>query len=137
MAKEVVSPWQTMIHSVDSFVFWLTLAGVFVAWLSYIAIPSIPGKLANAFAFIYRLFLNKYGFDWFNDHVLVRGTKALGQFFYRTSDQKLIDGFFVNGTGRTVRWFAVKGQAFQNGYLYHYITVMVLGVLGFLCWLLL
>ena len=63
--------------------------------------------------------------------------KALGEGFYRVGDQRLIDGLIVNGTGRTVKWFALKGQGFQNGYLYHYITVMVFGVLGFLCWLLL
>ena len=137
MAKEVISPWNSMLGAVDSFVFWLTLTGVLIAWICYIAIPSIPAVLATKFRWIYCILLNKYGFDSFNDHVLVRGSKALGRFFYRVGDQKLIDGFFVNGTGRTVRWFAIKGRSIQSGYLYHYIAVMVFGVLGFLCWLLL
>jgi NADH-quinone oxidoreductase subunit L len=137
MAKEVVSPWHSMLHAVDSFVFWLTLGGVLIAWVCYIAIPSIPAFLSKAFSWIYRLLLNKYGFDSFNDHVLVRGSKALGRFFYRVGDQKLIDGLLVNGTGRAVRWFSIKGRALQSGYLYHYIAVMVFGVLAFLCWLLL
>ena len=137
MATEVVSPWHTMLHAVNSPVFWLTLAGVFIAWIAYIAIPSIPTFLATTFSRSYRLLLNKYGFDTFNDFVIVRGTKALGRFFYRVGDQKLIDGLLVNGTGRTVRWFAIKGKGIQSGYLYHYIAVMVFGVLGFLSWLLL
>ena len=137
MAREVVSPWQSMLHAVNSFLFWLTLAAVFVTWICYIAIPSIPGTLANSLSWVYRLLLNKYGFDSFNDLVFVRGFKDLGRLFYHFGDQKLIDGFFVNGTGRTVRWLASKGRLMQSGYLYHYITVMVFGVLGFLCWLLL
>ena len=137
LAKEVVSPWNSMLHAVDSFIFWLTLAGILITWICYIAVPTIPAALAKRFSWVYQILLDKYGFDSFNDHVLVRGVKALGEGFYRVGDQRLIDGLIVNGTGRTVKWFALKGQGFQNGYLYHYITVMVFGVLGFLCWLLL
>ena len=108
-----------------------------LTWICYIAIPSIPGKLANIFSWVYRLLVNKYGFDSFNNLVFIRGSKGLGQLFYNVGDKKIIDGFFVDGTGRTVRWFASKGRLMQSGYLYHYITVMVFGVLGFLCWLLL
>ena len=137
MAKEVVSPWHSLLHAVDSLVFWLTLAGILMAWICYIALPSIPSFMAKTFSSIYRILLNKYGFDSFNDHVLVRGSKALGRFFYRSGDQKLIDGMFVNGTGHAVKWLASKGRVIQSGYLYHYIAVMVFGILGFLCWLLL
>lgn len=137
MAKEVSSPLNSMVHAIHSLVFWLTLGGVLVAWLSYIAIPSIPSFFANKLNWIYRLFLNKYGFDSFNDIVFVRGAKALGQCFYKIGDRLIIDGFFVNGTAHTVRWFAKEGRGIQSGYLYHYVTVMVFGVLVFLCWLLL
>ena len=137
LAKEVVSPWQSMLHAAHSLIFWLTLAGIIITWVCYIAIPTIPTVLANRFRIIYQILLDKYGFDAFNDFVLVRGIKALGEAFYRIGDQRLIDGLIVNGTGRTIKWFALKGQGFQNGYLYHYIAVMVFGVLGFLCWLLL
>ncbi|MCX7117815.1 MAG: NADH-quinone oxidoreductase subunit L [Legionellales bacterium] len=137
LGKEIVSPWVSMLHAPASWVFWLTWVGIALAWVSYLAMPSIPEVLAKRFSLCYRLLVNKYGFDAFNDHVLVRGTKALGRFFYTVADQRIIDGLFVNGTGRVVRWCAVHGKAFQNGYLYHYITVMVFGILGFLCWLLL
>jgi NADH-quinone oxidoreductase subunit L len=137
IAKEVVSPFHAMLHSVTSVVFWLTLFGIFMAWVSYIAIPTIPTMLAHRFSLIYRMLMDKYGFDAFNDFVFVRGAKMLGRVFYRVGDQKLIDGFFVNGTAHTVRWFADKGKLLQSGYLYHYIAVMVFGVLAFLCWLLL
>ena len=33
--------------------------------------------------------------------------------------------------GRLVQWFSAKGRAIQSGYLYHYATVMVFGLLGF------
>ncbi len=137
IAKEVSSPWMSMLEAPHSLVFWLTLLGIFIAYLCYVLIPSIPNFIVKHFNIIYRILMDKYGFDAFNDFVFVRGTKALGRMFYNVSDKKLIDGFFVNGTGRTVSWFATKGRLIQDGYLNHYIAVMVLGVFGFLCWLIL
>ena len=137
LAKEVISPWSSMIDAIHSPVFWLTLTGSAIAWVCYSLIPSLPGRVAKSFTWIYNLLLNKYGIDAFNDLVFVKGLKDLGQIFYSVGDQKIIDGFFVNGTASTVEWFADKGRWFQNGYLYHYISVMVFGVLAFLCWLLL
>jgi len=137
MAKEVVSPLHSMLHAFISPLFWLTVAGIFVAWVCYIALPIIPLKLAAWFSWIYRTLVNKYGFDIFYDRVFVAGSKGLGQFFYRLGDQKIIDGLLVNGSASTIKWFALKTRVIQSGYLYHYITVMMIGLFGFLCWLLL
>lgn len=137
LAKEASSPAEAALHAFSTPVFWLVILGIFIAWVCYIAIPSLPQKITRRFSIIYRILVDKYGFDAFNDHVIVRGTKALGRLFYNTGDQRIIDGLVVNGTGRTIRWFAQKGRAIQSGYLYHYATFMVLGLFVFLCWLLL
>ena len=137
LAHEAVSPWYAGLHSVDSPIFWLTLIGIGLSVVCYLWVTTLPGFFVKKFSWVYRLLVDKYGFDTFNDYVFVRGVKALGRFFYGFGDSMVIDGFFVNGTGRTVKWFAVRGRAFQNGYLYHYVAVMVFGILGFLCWLLL
>lgn len=137
IAKEAGSPLQAALHSVLTPVFWLVVAGAVLAWICYIAIPTIPAKISKKFSWIYSALVNKYWFDAFNDHVIVRGAKSLGGFFYQIGDQKLIDGMVVNGAGRTIRWFAQKGRNIQSGYLYHYATFMVLGLFVFLCWLLL
>ncbi len=137
LSQEVTSSFHSILLSPESKNFWFAWIGVLLAWLAYIAYPQVPGFFASRFTWIYHLLLNKYGFDAFNDKVIVRGTKALGRIFYKVGDKALIDGFFVNGTGRTVRWFAEKGRALQSGYLYYYATFMVLSLLVFLCWLLL
>ncbi|MCW8398897.1 NADH-quinone oxidoreductase subunit L [Legionella sp. PATHC038] len=137
LAHEVTSPFESMLHSVYSLTLWITLAGIAVAWICYIAVPSIPGYLARKFSLIYKILVNKYGFDAFNNLFFVKGSKGIGTVFYSLGDQKLIDGMFVNGSSRLVRWFSAKGRAIQSGYLYHYAAVMVFGLLGFLCWLIL
>ncbi|MDR3442206.1 MAG: NADH-quinone oxidoreductase subunit L [Legionella sp.] len=137
LAHEVTSPFASMMHSVFSLTFWITIAGVVIAWICYIAAPSIPSYLTRHFSLIYKLLMNKYGFDAFNNLVIVKGAKGLGRAFYNIGDQRLIDGLVVNGSSRLVRWFSSKGRAVQSGYLYHYAAVMVFGLLGFLCWLIL
>lgn len=137
LAHEVKSPFESMLHSVYSLTLWITVAGAVIAWICYIALPNIPAYLERRFSLIYTILINKYGFDRFNDFVFVKGLKGLGRIFYGIGDQKLIDGFVVNGSGRLVRWFSTKGRIIQSGYLYHYATIMVFGLLVFLCWLIL
>lgn len=137
MAHEITSPFESMLHSVSSLALWITLIGAAIAWVCYIAVPSIPGQLARRFSLIYKILVNKYGFDAFNNLFIVKGSKGIGRIFYNVGDQKLIDGMVVNGSSRLIRWFSAKGRAIQSGYLYHYAAVMVLGLFGFLCWLIL
>ena len=137
LAREVSSPLETAFHALNSLTFLLTALGAIIAWVCYIAIPSIPSHLASTFSVIYNILINKYGFDRFNDFFFVNGSKLLGCGFYKIGDQRLIDGFFVNGSGRLIRWFSSKGREIQSGYLYHYATIMVFGLFGFLCWLIL
>lgn len=137
LASEVISPMHAMIEAPFSLAFWITLLGAGLAWVCYIARPALPQRLATTFRPIYQILVNKYGFDALNQLVFVQGIKGVGKGFYRLGDQRMIDGFFVNGTGYAVRWFAAKGREMQSGYLYSYIAVMVFGLLGFLCWLIL
>ena len=137
LSSEVHSPWEMALGAPQGLAFWLTLAGIALAWVCYSLCPKVPTLLATKFSWIYRLLVNKYGFDTFNDYVFVAGSKFIGRLFYSIGDQKLIDGFFVNGSGRAVRWFSQVGRSLQSGYLYHYVTMMVLGLFAFLCWFLL
>lgn len=137
LAEEVGSPWLMAIHAPEHPTFWLTLLGIGIAWLFYIAMPQIPNILAKRLSFIYKLLVNKYGFDAINSVVFVRGARLLGNIFYRVGDKKLIDGFFVNGSASLVVWLSRMGRGIQSGYLYHYVTWMIIGLFGFLCWLLL
>jgi len=125
---------------IDSFfgaTFWLVFAGGFVAWFAYIYRPEIPTMLANRFALVYRILMNKYGFDAFNEWAFVKGGRAVGQFFYGVGDQKVIDGFMVNGSASTVYWVSLRARLMQTGYLFHYAQVMIIGLLLFLTWLML
>lgn len=113
--------------------FWLSMAGILVAWL-FTTYTQWADALKTHFSWIYQILVRKYGFDDFNQIVLVHGTQDTGNLFYTVSDVKLIDGVCVNGSGRFIRWFAQTARRLQTGYIYHYALAMVLGILAFLAW---
>jgi len=114
--------------------FWAMLVGFALAWLFYIRNPRIPAALANQFAPLYRLLLNKYYFDEIYDFVFVRGAKALARFLWKKGDGAVIDGT-INGVAmglvpRVTRFV----QRIQSGYVYHYALATVIGLVALVTW---
>ena len=125
--------WQFFVHAISHpTVILLAFSGVFTAWLLYIKFPTVPEKIANNLSMIYRLLVNKYGFDDFNQKVFAGGARGIGRLFWQMGDVKLIDGLMVNGSALSVRWFSGKIRIIQSGYLYHYAFAMIAGLLLFL-----
>jgi NADH-quinone oxidoreductase subunit L len=128
--------WQAALAAIHTATFWLVIVGVVLSWLITLRLPRSGEFFKTRFRFIAWIIDNKYGFDAFNQHVLARGTRALGRFFYLISDLVLIDGVFVNGSGRGIRWLARVSRRLQTGHLYHYAFAMVAGLAILLLWLL-
>jgi NADH-quinone oxidoreductase subunit L len=137
LAKEYHGVWSMMLHGFLGLTFWFTMAGLATAWYCYIMNPQLPKVLAERFATVRYVLLKRYGFDAFNDLVLVRGTRKLSHFFYYFADAKVIDSWLVNGSGRGVQRVAALVRRVQSGYLYHYAFAMILGIVALLLWLLL
>jgi NADH-quinone oxidoreductase subunit L len=114
--------------------FWLAMSGIVTAWLFTAKYPQWSEDFKKRFKLLYTILVNKYGFDAFNQKVLVDGTLDAGHVCYDVSDVKVIDGVFVNGSGHFIRWFAQTARLLQTGYLYHYAFVMVLGMAAMLVW---
>lgn len=117
-----------------TFSFWLAIAGIITAWLFVAVFPQWSLAFKKRFSWLYAILVRKYGFDDFNQIVVVQGTQDAGHVFYDVGDVKMIDGVFVNGSGRFIRWFAQAARLLQTGYIYHYALAMVLGVVVFLAW---
>jgi len=111
---------------------WLALAGIATAWLFTAYRPALATWFTQRFSWLYTILIDKFGFDRFNQVVLVEGTQDAGHLFYDVVDVKMIDGVGVNGTARLVTWFARTVRKVQTGYLYHYALSVVLGLVFFL-----
>jgi NADH-quinone oxidoreductase subunit L len=121
-------------HGVTALPFWLALGGVVLAWVMYIAVPSLPGRIAPLFRPVTLVLENKYFFDRFNEIVFAGGARMLGKSLWAAGDRTIIDGVLVNGTASAVGAFARLARGIQTGYIYRYAFAMVIGVCLLLLW---
>jgi NADH-quinone oxidoreductase subunit L len=136
VAHELLSPKNMLLTAYKHSIFWITVAGIVVAWIGYILIPRLPEVASRLGAPFYKILVWKYGFDEFNRIVFVNGTRRLSDKLYEIVDMKLIDGLMINGSGRMIAWFSTIARRFQTGYVYHYIFVMFIGLVALVWWLL-
>ncbi len=122
------------LHSVQTMPFWLALSGVVLAFVLYIVVPSVPGRIRSAFSVLHRILDQKYYLDRLNEWFFAGGARAVGRGLWQRGDQTLIDGFFVNGSARAVAGVASLLRLGQTGFLYHYAVAMILGVALLLWW---
>ena len=124
-------PVEFAMHGFVAPAFWLVVAGFALATVMYWWKPGLPAKAARIFALPKRILENKYGFDdlWIGG--FAGGGLALGK-LSRKNDEKVIDGFFVNGSARLVDLASGMLRKTQSGFLYHYAFAMILGLIGLL-----
>ncbi len=125
------------LHSVQTIPFWLMLGGFALATWIYMFKPSIADSMVKRFSGIYKLLMNKYYFDDFNNKVFARGFVRIGQSLWKRGDAGLIDGVAINGTAALIGKLGERVRLLQSGYLYQYAFAMIIGLIGLLgAWLL-
>jgi NADH-quinone oxidoreductase subunit L len=125
-------PFGMALHSIISLPFLFALSGVALAYYCYEVNLNLPKTIFNRTQTIYRVLENKYGFDSFNEKFFAFGSRFLGNKFWQIGDVKIIDGWLVNGTAKSISKLAEKIRVIQSGYIYHYAFAMVIGVFLFL-----
>lgn len=129
LVEEFKGAMAMVTHSLSTLPVYLALAGVLLAWVLYIQLPSLPAKLQAVFKPIHTLLDNKYYLDEIYYAVFAKGSRALGQFFWKIGDVFLIDNCLVNGIAKLVGWIASVVRRLQTGFMNTYATAMIIGVL--------
>jgi NADH-quinone oxidoreductase subunit L len=136
LSEAFEGPLKMALHSFSSTPFLLALLGVGLSYYMYMINPALPTAIKKFAEPIYLVLENKYFMDWFNEHVIARGTRALGQGLWVRGDQGVIDGFFVNGAWKLVGRGAAVIRKFQSGFLFHYALSMIFGLFLLMSWFL-
>jgi NADH-quinone oxidoreductase subunit L len=123
-----------IMHGIAAAPFWLALAGIAAAFYCYIVNPAFPARVQKLAGPIYTLLDQKYYADRFNDWFFAGGMRWVGGVASEVGDRRIIDGFFVNGSARAVRWISGVLRKMQSGYVYHYAFTMIIGVFALLTW---
>lgn len=77
---------------------------------------------------LYRFLLNKWYIDELYDATIVRGARALGDFFWKVIDVGIIDRFGPNGVATFTAGVSRRLSRIQSGKVFHYAFVMLIGV---------
>jgi NADH-quinone oxidoreductase subunit L len=134
LAQAFHGPLAMASHALGTAPFWLALAGVATAYVLYMVKTAWPAAIQKVLQPLHTLLDHKYYLDAFNEQVLARGARWMGQGFWRWGDQALIDGAVVNGSWRWVNRVSVWVRKGQTGYLYHYALAMIMGVFLLMTW---
>jgi NADH-quinone oxidoreductase subunit L len=110
------------------------LIGLWIAWHNYIRKPGAADRFVAEFPVIYRFVANKWYFDELYDYIFIRPALWLGRLFWKGGDVGVIDRFGPHGAAYAVGIGNRITFRFQNGYLYSYALVMLLGLIGAASW---
>ena len=111
-----------------------SIAGILLAYLFYILSPELPKIFAHAFSGFYLVLQNKYYIDEIYEFIFVRPFKWLADKLWQIGDVIIIDGFGPNGFANISQRMSGVIARVQSGLLYHYILVMVIGLVGLITW---
>jgi NADH-quinone oxidoreductase subunit L len=90
--------------------------------------PERPRALQQRFAFLHRVFVNKWYFDEAIDLVVVRPMTWVGRFASTTFERLVVQGALVGGTSGLVRLASAGVRRVQTGYLRYYAALLLMGV---------
>jgi NADH-quinone oxidoreductase subunit L len=139
----------------------VAVAGIGLGWLFYLKRPELPGQMADRFARIYRLLVNKYYVDELYQAIFLRPVLKLvswsGRFDLQTidgavnlssritakfsfligwEDLAIVDGA-VNGLADLFKRWGAWLRHLQTGRVQHYLYSVVLGLFGLCVFMLL
>ncbi|MFL6757137.1 MAG: NADH-quinone oxidoreductase subunit L [Sphingomicrobium sp.] len=125
-------------HEVPALVKWspfiVMLIGLGLAYRNYIARPAAPAAFVAMFPGVHKFLMHKWYFDELYDLIFVRPAMVLGRFFWKRGDEQVIDRFGPHGAAYAVSVGNKITARLQNGYVYSYALVMLLGLIGAATW---
>ncbi|WP_196139483.1 NADH-quinone oxidoreductase subunit L [Aliikangiella sp. G2MR2-5] len=134
MVEGYQNVWGLGLHAVQTLPFWLAASGVFVAYWFTVVKPGWRSVVDKKLSLVNGVLRNNYYFDKMYIDYFSAGSVGLGKKLWQWIDAGLIDSWIVNGSAKTVAAISGQVRKIQSGYLYHYVLVMVVGLLAFLGW---
>tara|TARA_B000000557_G_scaffold128019_1_gene103843 strand:+ start:36 stop:926 length:891 start_codon:yes stop_codon:yes gene_type:complete len=112
------------------------IIGALIAFIFYVQKPNLPKVFSENQNILYKFLINKWYFDEIYNVVFVKSSKWLGNFFWKTGDEKIIDGIinyisltFIPNLTRFV-------GRLQTGLIYHYAFAIFIGLVSILTYFL-
>ena len=113
----------------------LVTSSIPIAYYLFIKNKNITNDIVNGNLPLYNFLKNKWYFDELYDYLFVNPSKKLGLYFWKKVDLRFIDRFGPDGISNLIKSISVLAVKFQNGFIYRYAFVMLLGFSALLTFL--
>ena len=115
----------------------LVILSIPIAYYIFIKNIKISNNIVNGNLPLYNFLKNKWYFDELYDYLFVNPSKKTGLYFWKKIDVRFIDRFGPDAISALIKNISLLAVKFQNGFIYHYAFVMLLGFSALLTFLIL
>ena len=105
----------------------LVILSIPAAYYIFVKNIKITREIVNGNLPLYNFLKNKWYFDELYDYLFVNPSKKIGLYFWKKIDLRFIDRFGPDGISNLIKNISLFTVKFQNGFIYHYAFIMLLG----------
>ncbi len=128
----IINSHSFIINSFMSLNFLILVLGLLISYLIFLKYPTIVDRTKENFHGFYKILTSEYGFTYLANIYFPQQFKKISNILWKSSDEKIIDGYFVNGVANLINNLSLKIRNIQSGYLYHYAFTMIISLVLFL-----
>ena len=107
----------------------LVISAIPLSFILFLKRKDIVEGFVNNNRPFYNFLVKKWYFDELYDLVFVKSFRGIGTFLWQRGDVKTIDAYGPDGIAKVVKNLSERASSIQSGYLYHYATVILIGVI--------
>ena len=106
----------------------LVISSIPLSFILFLKRKEIVESFVSTNKPIHTFLVKKWYFDELYDLIFVRTFRNIGTFLWQKGDVNTIDGYGPDGIARVVKKISERTSKVQSGYLYHYATVILVGL---------
>lgn len=107
----------------------LVISAIPLSFILFLKRKDIVEGFINNNKPFYNFLVKKWYFDELYDLIFVKSFRSVGTFLWQRGDVKTIDAYGPDGVAKVVKNLSDRASSIQSGYLYHYATVILIGVI--------
>ena len=107
----------------------LVISAIPLSFILFLKRKDIVEGFINNHKPFYNFLVKKWYFDELYNLIFVKSFKGIGTFLWQRGDVKTIDAYGPDGVAKVIKNLSDRASSVQSGYLYHYATVILIGVI--------
>ena len=107
----------------------LVISAIPLSFILFLKRKDIVEGFINNNRPFYNFLVKKWYFDELYNLIFVKSFRGIGTFLWKRGDVKTIDAYGPDGVAKVIKNLSDRASSVQSGYLYHHATVILIGVI--------